>query len=737
MSNVWKIGSRWGNMSWSILDRFIDYGCVYFGSADEGRCGNWRRVVKGDVFVITAGTTPVAIAEATGCFKPYKESGIAFREDDIQDCVQGNSVVVCPARIFIIPKEERNGYWGVDARKRFCLAPKAASKVRDVYQGLCAKCMSDTFDILTRTESLFDNDSEKSIFSPNIKYHIPIYQRPYSWGEPELRRLMEDIRRGAANDEPIFLGTVQLSQPIPLSEDGRQRSYDVIDGQQRLTTFSILVAVLEHVAGMPATMPYKSIRTSVNKRAAQDDLNMFCKLACAPDFLPSNACNDLKNRYVENALILNSLLQEISCRDDVIDDAQVPESDIREYAKKLLTYVKSNVKIVVIETHAGLSKTLKIFNTINSTGLDLGAEDVFKVRFYEYLRANGGDESAFDSISSLYENVGRYNRSPFAGTALSIETILSVYQRILIGSNDLSVDTFSMSQENFFNQLLDTLLHVREWSPFKKFSARLSIEDLEKIFDCYKQYLKMCDECVELKIYRYFLWETRYGYVANFPVVAMYLGVANEANLVRFVKSLFKALVPASIRFQKTLNRGRFHLVSLLKAMATNKFTSSDSILELARESWFDGNLDSWASEGMSYELAWMPKSKNLICRMVEYLLTNPSERNELLFKRLFQPERGFDIEHIQPYTDQDDRDAVWKEWGEEINRIGNLAMFESDLNRAVKNEKEKKMNAYATSEYRSLSYLSDKIMSWSKRDAEQRRVRITEMVGSFLKTDD
>ena len=61
------------------------------------------------------------------------------------------------------------------------------------------------------------------------------------------------------------------------------------------------------------------------------------------------------------------------------------EGEKNENIEKLLDYIREKLFFVVLETDATLSETLKIFDTINSTGLDLNGADMFKIRFYEYL----------------------------------------------------------------------------------------------------------------------------------------------------------------------------------------------------------------------------------------------------------------------------------------------------------------------------------------------------------------
>ena len=735
MSTVWKVGSRWGNLGESVLDLFLEYKCVFFGTNDDCRKGDWGAVRKGDLFVISEGSTPVAVGEALGECVDYRKSNFSFRETDcerisVDDC----AVVVCPANLRLLLPKERKEYWGIDPRKRFCRAPGAADKVRRYWSEVVGRQGAGSFDIKTRAVSLADVDDKDRIFQVGNRYHIPIYQRPYSWNEDQLRKLMEDLRQGLKNDDPIFMGTIQLSQPINIAKDGSLKSYDVIDGQQRLTTFMILLSVLEKFLGKQkwVSLFESTIRTSVNKRAAQNDLNDLFKFLKARSLDDSLSGVETQNPYLRNAKIIWGLVLELASLEQDDESVIVGEQVVAAFSERLLKFVENELKIVVIETHAGLSKTLRIFNTINTSGLDLGSEDLFKVRFYEYLKdcQHKGD-NVFDEISQVYEKVDGYNKKPYAETYLNMGSILSTYQRVLIGQSNLNVDTFSMSQENFFEQLFDTMLGVHEWPSFKKFSDDLTLDGLNEVYDCYARYLKACDTNPKLRIFRHLLWETRYGYVANFPVIALYFGVADERNLEQFVEGLFKVLVPASIYFQKTVSRGRTQLIDFLKAIGGGAFKYGDSVVEWGFGKWFDGGMEKMVRNGLGYEMAWVAKWKNLMCRLVEYLQTPMEARNQELFDRLFST--GFDVEHIQPYTDEENSAAVLKEWGGEINRIGNLAMFESSLNRGVQNHSEKKPTAYAQSAYRSLSCLTDKVANWSMRDAIDRREKITELVIGYL----
>ena len=77
------------------------------------------------------------------------------------------------------------------------------------------------------------------------KYIVPIYQRKYSWTDKEIEQLLEDIINKEEKDK-YFLGTLTVDK----KEDGR---YEVIDGQQRLTTLCLIMIYLKKdIDNMPS-----------------------------------------------------------------------------------------------------------------------------------------------------------------------------------------------------------------------------------------------------------------------------------------------------------------------------------------------------------------------------------------------------------------------------------------------------------------------------------------------------
>ena len=82
------------------------------------------------------------------------------------------------------------------------------------------------------------------------QFVIPIYQRTYSWTEKECRQLWDDIVRcGSSDDIAVhFVGSIVYVES-GLSQVTHQAPLMVIDGQQRLTSVSLLLAALAKAVG--------------------------------------------------------------------------------------------------------------------------------------------------------------------------------------------------------------------------------------------------------------------------------------------------------------------------------------------------------------------------------------------------------------------------------------------------------------------------------------------------------
>ena len=94
----------------------------------------------------------------------------------------------------------------------------------------------------------------RKIFSNDFNFTIPLYQRPYSWTTEQAGELLDDLVSFIGSDtsvsidelSPYFLGS------IVLIKEESQPEAEVVDGQQRLTTLTILLSALRQSITTPA-----------------------------------------------------------------------------------------------------------------------------------------------------------------------------------------------------------------------------------------------------------------------------------------------------------------------------------------------------------------------------------------------------------------------------------------------------------------------------------------------------
>src|SRR5512135_2991054 len=96
--------------------------------------------------------------------------------------------------------------------------------------------------------------SLKELLEGTKQYLVPLYQRTYSWRQPQHERLWEDVlklaedRATGQGDATHFIGSLVLA-PSPGNGPAGVQQFLVVDGQQRLTTLSLLLcAIRDHRA---------------------------------------------------------------------------------------------------------------------------------------------------------------------------------------------------------------------------------------------------------------------------------------------------------------------------------------------------------------------------------------------------------------------------------------------------------------------------------------------------------
>ncbi len=568
--------------------------------------------------------------------------------------------------------------------------------------------MKTTFEINAFTATLAKTSKVNSIhILNNGVWQIPIYQRPYSWGEHEVGRFLRDLNDNFKDESgvsnPMFIGTMQISE----EKNGLR---DIIDGQQRLTTFLLMFRAINlKIEQQESIIPTNWLSSKVNRGEAQASMEVA---------LTGNVLDLLKvvevNTYAKNLIFIDNFLNENLAVEDLID------------FKK---YISQNVYFVCIETKATLSKTLQIFESINATGMDLNAGDLFKVNFYEYLTSKQNyQEVVFEKISDLYAQIDRANKHN-GEIITSIIDILTLYKMILISKYDLPNSLYFMGTETFYERLFDTLLNNVSDEDFglKANNVVLDIKELERLIDSRVFWHFSLGATLEEDMSYYFIFWSRYNRywrtILTFEFA--YQGALSQELLATYKIQFAKLLFIYSVKFGKAVNECHNFVRKLLKSMFTE--TNPQMIVEninqeISRHKSSDDE-KGWFEIKMNEPIAGIPKAKYLLCRMGAMLSEDYTTANVAIIEKLRSVLcfNEIDIEHIQSYNHEDLalREQIWKEWKDEINSLGNLVVLEREINRNIKNSAfASKKVAYSKSQFSIVEQVKPASEDWTLQDA-------------------
>lgn len=598
--------------------------------------------------------------------------------------------------------------------------------------------MHFSIDANTYTLKKKSRENDKTILGNSVKYTIPIYQRPYSWTEHQIKKFISDIFISFwgydknSSSEPMFIGTMQLSA---LNETNEQ---DIIDGQQRISTFLILLKVLK--LNFPTireleTLDFNWLETEVNNGKQQEKLQELINI----DSHDSIKKDDL-NKYVSNAYIISQVLLE--------QIKQENEDDIAFDPLKFISHLYSNVYFVVIETNASLSKTLQIFDAINTTGLDLNAGDIFKIRMFEYLNKDGENDSVFNEISKLYEKIDTKNKK--LNTQLTdIRGILNIYQFYLIAKYNLPTILYTYGVDTFFDRLFETIFNINKWEHFKNNvednKVMLSLQEINDIieirYEWEEKWRNNNYKDAKTKGLLHLWWWSRYGRFSIFRFVFLYKykdDVDRFEKLHHFTEKLTKLYLLYSIVYQKSVNKikGQFNN-QILKLLIHDNY--ENVINHIENKLHIESNWEQKRfKEIINGDILYSGKVKNILCRLSalleeDYSTQLPDKIKNVIDKIFHSP---IDIEHIQSYNDENiaERDKIKSEWGGNLNSIGNLVVLEQSINRSISNNEGKKLENYEKSNFKIVkSKLVEQYKDWNLDKCLSRKEYEVDKVIKFI----
>ena len=196
------------------------------------------------------------------------------------------------------------------------------------------------------------------IFNGNKILEVPFFQRAYVWDEPQWERFLEDVEDVSKTHVPYFMGSLILKQKSTPADASIGNVRTVIDGQQRLTTLSILMKVL-------------SLKSGNTKK--------FEKNFMIDDGVPVLQHNR-NDRETYNKIISLTSLEKLTGKDKISRAYQYFADHMNE--SELDFNAISNCVLFVGVDLDFYEDEQQIFDTINSLGVRLTTAELLKNYFF-------------------------------------------------------------------------------------------------------------------------------------------------------------------------------------------------------------------------------------------------------------------------------------------------------------------------------------------------------------------
>lgn len=221
-----------------------------------------------------------------------------------------------------------------------------------------------------------------------VLFRIPVYQRNYDWSESNCNRLLDDIYGIMQSGDKHFLGTIVFM--AAKSGGFALQEYIIIDGQQRLTTLMLILKALSVVAESVGDDCYHEIEEQYLH-------NKYCDEEFKVKLKPIKSDN---NQFL---LLLEDKIDEMDEDTHIYHNFMLCKERFERWAEKGINPshvldALTKLEIVEIVLTKGEDDPQVIFESINSTGLELSNADLIR----NYLLMNADDQE------KLYENYWLY-----------------------------------------------------------------------------------------------------------------------------------------------------------------------------------------------------------------------------------------------------------------------------------------------------------------------------------------
>lgn len=539
------------------------------------------------------------------------------------------------------------------------------------------------------------NSTLRQLLGNGLRYRVPMFQRDYSWGPDEWDDLWQDMVAVVEEDaEPAhYMGYLVL-------QSTNNRAFDVIDGQQRMTTMSILIlAAVDHLMDLSASAGPDS-----ENRQRADQLRSSYIGYLDPVTLISQAkltLNRNNDRFYQNYLVpLEQPLrkQGLNASENLLRQAFLwfkdrikRQSDGNGVAVAQLVDTLVDKLFFTVITVTDELNAFKVFETLNSRGVRLSTTDLLKNYLFSVVSCDRPHEEDIKALEGRWDSIvdllGSERFPEFLRTFWNSRNKLvrkaDLFKVIRSATQDRPA-AFTLIREMDRNAQVYVALRRPEegdnWTP----EERKSLEQL-KMFNV-RQPLSLL-----LAVFERFGEEDRRGF-----------------------QKFLRAITILSFRYNVICGRQSKDQERIYNQIAQE---ISSSVIE---------NIN----EALVKLLPIYPDDREFQAAFEEKALRTTSHRNnkvvrfilfqleEHLSSNAFEIESSrYTIEHILPENPSDDNWGQFTEQQQEAftHRLGNMTILEANYNRDLgRSDYDKKRLAYEKSCFAITRNLADQYDQWT-----------------------
>lgn len=533
--------------------------------------------------------------------------------------------------------------------------------------------------------------SFEDIIDNSKKYVVPKYQRDYSWNnnDDEWDLLWEDI---ISISESHYVGILVLQEGA--------KEINIIDGQQRLTTISIVILAALYLL---SECSEKEKKPAVKKQIQEqlkilmdryigkksEDLKYYNKISLNINNRSyfSDICNIPKYKKINN-IRLNT---ELKTNENIYKCLKYYYKNLKDYlvipnSSNILSFIKNNITEKLIFTSIQVAKNENaylLFETLNSRSIELTAYDLLK----NHLLSKAGkdyEQSMLEDLEIVVNSIGRHDITNF----IALDWNSRNFPKIPTKRAYRIISTGIITTEEAFKYADE----IKQSALLYKKIKNCDIEDHET-----KELFKLLTYMPKMKQYY---------------MILLSLMKVNQYSLKKILKVILNITIRYNYIAQGQANKQETIYNKIANKIYKNEYTSTDDIINALHSSELEITNEEFISKFSKKQFGSEAIDRYILAKIEEKY--NPHNKID------------YDNETIEHITDRNLEP-------EYINRIGNLTLLtEIDNNNLSGKSYEEKREFYMSHSKKIVNMINAEV--WNLNEVNNRSLILAEQANQIFK---